>query len=206
MAFIPAPNIVQCEIRGILDGQHVENRIYVNVLHAPTIADLNALAGALSGAVSVNWVPLMSGNWRCSEFFLRSMQTINDIQATYPQPSGSFTGTHGSPQLPNNVTLCVSLRSNFAGRSARGRLYWQCLSEDQVVSNNVDLAVVNQITSAVLALKVNIAALGFVWSVVSFRSGNIVRPGGPVYFPVNDVIVVDTVIDSQRRRLPGRGQ
>lgn len=205
MPFIAAPNIVQCELRGILDGQHVENRIYVNCLHEPVIGDLNAIAGALSNSVSSNWVPLMPTSWRLNEFFLRSLQSINAIQATYPQPSGSFTGTDTNPQLPNNCTICVSLRSNFAGRSARGRLYWQALTEGNVTGNTVLTSPGNAIVSAVQSLDVNITALGFEWSIVSFRSNGVVRPGGPVYFPVNGVLLVDNTVDSQRRRLPGRG-
>lgn len=205
MAFVPAPNIVQCEIRALLDGQHVENRFYVNCLHEPTTADLNTIANALSGVVSTDWVPLLPLSWIGNEFFLRSLHTENSPQLTVPLPAGSFTGTHGIPQLPNNCTLCVSLRSSFAGRSARGRMYWQALCEDQVTLNQVLPTPAADITNAVRAIDVAMTANSFDFTIVSFINNGAPRVGGPVYFSINSVLIVDTVIDSQRRRLPGRG-
>lgn len=206
MPFVAAPNIVQCELRQLLDGQRIENRIFVNCFAEPTVADMNAIAGALSGAVSTNWVPLLPTTWRLTEFYLKSLHTQNAPEATYPQPAGSFTGTLGQPQLPNSNTLCISLRSNFSGRSARGRLYWPCLTEGQVVGNLVDQTVVNNIVSAVQDIDARISSTtAFEWVIVSFVSGGVPRPGGPVYFLVNGILAVDNVIDSQRRRLPGRG-
>jgi hypothetical protein len=55
-------------------------------------------------------------------------------------------------------------------------------------------------------LKSVIEGLGYVWVIVSYITDNAPRVGGPVYFEVNDILIVDDVIDSQRRRLPGRGR
>jgi len=205
MAFVAAPNIVQVEIRAILDGQHVENRIYINCLHEPTAADFNNIGNALSGVVSSDWVPLLPTTWVGNEFFLRSLHTQNAIQETIPLPSGSFTGTNINAAMPNNVTLCVSLRSSFAGRSARGRLYWQALTKNQVTESTMNTADANAITAAVQAIDVAMTANGYDWSIVSFVSNKAPRVGGPVYFSINNVLITDFVVDSQRRRLPGRG-
>jgi len=205
MPFVPAPNIIQAEIRSRLDNQQIENRIFVNVFHEPTVADMTAIAVQLASTVQVLWVPLMPLTWVCTEFFLRSMHAPNAPQASFPQAAGSNTGTAVSPQMPNNVTLCVSLRSNFAGRSARGRLYWQALNEAQVTGNLVNQGSADAIVQAVRDIDVRMTSIGFAWSIVSFFNNNAPRPGGPVYFEVNDVMIVDLVVDSQRRRLPGRG-
>lgn len=205
MAFIPAPNVVQVEIRSLNDGQKIENRLFVDVFHEPLQSDLDALAGAVSAAVSTQWVPRMPSTWVCTEFFLRSMHTANSIQSTYPQPASSFTGTGGGAALPNNVSLCVSLRTGNAGRSARGRLYWQALMEPDVAENTVGTSAVVGITNAVSTLRSNILALGYAWIICSFIANGVPRPGGPVYFPVTSILVVDPVVDSMRRRLPGRG-
>jgi len=203
MPFIAAPNVIQCEIRALLDGQKVENRFFVDVFHEPLQSDLDALALAISSSVSTEWVPRMPSTWVCTEFFLRSMHTANSIQSTYPQPAGSFTGTLISPQLPNNVTLCISLRTGNAGRSARGRLYWQALTEAAVTGNEVTTTV--GFVTAVSDLRARILALGYAWIICSCVANGVPRPGGPVYFPVTAVLAVDPVVDSMRRRRPGRG-
>jgi len=205
MPFIPAPNIVQVEIRALMDGQHVENRIFVNVFHEPTVADLTLVANPISNVVLTNWVPLMPSTVVFTELFCRSMHVQNGPQATFPIPVGSGTGTNISPSLPNNVALCVSLRSNFAGRSARGRLYWLALTETDVTESRVSSTKVTAITTAVQALDTAIQGAGFDWQIVSFFTNNAPRVGGPVYFSVNGILIVDNVVDSQRRRLPGRG-
>lgn len=205
MPFVPAPNIVQVEMRALFDGQQVENRIYVDVFHAPTVADMTAIAGAVSNAIITEWLPILPNSVRFTEMFMRSMHVQNGPQATFPFPGVTGQGQVLIGALPNNVSLCVSLRSNFAGRSARGRLYWIALYESVVTLNTVDAAHVTAITEAVRQLDVNITSLGFQWMIVSFISNGVPRPGGPVYFEVNDVLVVDPVVDSQRRRLPGRG-
>lgn len=205
MPFIPAPNQVQVEMRALNDGQHVENRIFVNVFHEPVLADMIAIANVVSNAVITQFLPILPTALRYTELFMRSMHVQNGPQATFPFPGVSGQGTVANPALPNNVTLCVSLRSNFAGRSARGRLYWLALYESVVAANTVDSGHATAITSAVQFLNSAITTIGYDWQIVSFFSNGIPRPGGPVYFSVADAIIVDPIVDSQRRRLPGRG-
>jgi hypothetical protein len=205
MAFVPAPNVVLVELRALLSGEHVENRIHVNCLHEPTSADLVDIATGITNAYTSDWLSLMPTTWVANEIFLRSLHEENAIQLTVPLGGAPWTGTHASPQLPNNCTLCVSLRSSFAGRSARGRLYWQALCEDQVDQNTVVTTPAGLITDAVRAIDVEMTALGFDFCIVSYINNGVPRVGGPVYFSINSVIIVDPIVDSQRRRLPGRG-
>lgn len=206
MAFVPAPNIVLCEMRYTLDTEKCENRIHVNVLHEPTPADFANLSGAISNAIITLWLPLLPATVQYRELFFRSLQSQNAPQQTFPIPAGVGIGTHGSQQLPNNVTICVSLRSTAAGRSARGRLYWPALCEDEVTNNHVIPPFDAEIVAAVKLLDENITAVGSDWQIVSFFQNKAPRPGGPVYFSVSNILLADTVVDSQRRRLPGRGQ
>lgn len=206
MPFVAAPNIVQVEMRYTLDAQKCENRIMVNVLHEPTVADMTAIASNVSNALITEWLPLLPNTLVYTELFCRSMHVQNGPQASFPITPAQGTGTNIGSALPNSNTLCVSLRSNLAGRSARGRLYWPALMETVVVGNTVDTAHVTAITNAVRAIDVNLTAAGFLWEIVSFFSNKVPRPGGPVYFEVSDILVVDRIVDSMRRRLPGRGQ
>jgi len=113
--------------------------------------------------------------------------------------------------LPNNVAVTVSFRTGLSGRFARGRNYVSGLSEDAVVLNTVDSAVLADIQAGYEALQDVASDNTSTWVVVSRFSGvdgdgvPIPRVEG-VTTPITAVIIVDSIIDSQRRRLPGRGQ
>lgn len=202
MPFVPAPNIVSVELRSTLSGVPVENRLHVNVFHTPVVADMNAIAGALATAINADWIADLPTTWVMNEIFIRSQEIQNGPQATYPQSPTLFTGTHGSPQLPNSNTLCVSLRSTSAGRSARGRFYWQALCEDQVTDNFVLSTPAGNILNDVISLNTAINGLGYQWQIVSYIANGAPRVGGPVYFPIAALTLVDLRVDSQRGRMP----
>jgi len=70
--------------------------------------------------------------------------------------------------------------------------------------NNITVAYQNQLAATGVSLRDNLAAIAPL-TIVSFFSNGILRPGGPVYFPVINALVVDRVVDSMRRRKPGVG-
>jgi len=188
------------EIRATKDGIPVENRIHVNCFHDPTAADLAAIANAVAVVVNNDWRDALPSDLNLREVFVRSLQTQNGITHTlaFGQPApGLFTGE----PLPNEVSFCAKLTSLFSGRSARGRLYWMGLSIDQVAGNFVIAANANNIQAGLRNMRDAIAALGFAWVIVSYRSNNAPRVGGPVYFIVQDAVFVDTKVDSQRGRM-----
>jgi len=204
MAFVPAPNIVMVELRCTLDGQNVENRFHVNVFHEPTTFDLQSVANVVSNAVIEQWIPQLPDALTFREIHLRSLHDANAIELTAAFPSNT-TGSLVSLVLPSNVTLCVSLRSNASGRSARGRLYWMGLCELDVSGNNIGLTRSGGIVDAVQFLIDALQTVEYAWVIVSYIANNAPRVGGPVYFVVTTALIVDSVVDSQRRRLPGRG-
>lgn len=204
MPFVPAPNIVMVELRCTLDSQKVENRFNVNVFHEPTAADLTSIGNNVITQVINNWIPTMPDAVTLREIHMRSLHTANGIELTVPFPvpsNGSLIG----PVTPSNVTICVSLRSNASGRSARGRLYWIGLREQDVDTNTLQTARGGTIVAAIQAMVDQLEAAGYAWTIVSYRANNVPRPGGPVYFLVQTALLVDNTVDSQRRRLPGRG-
>lgn len=204
MPFVPAPNIVQVELRCTLDGQNVENRFHVNVFHTPTAADLTNVANRVSNVVINNWIPQLPVALTLRAIHCRSLHVQNGVEADFPFPvptNGSLIGD----VLPSNVTICVSVRTGASGRSARGRVYWMGLREADVVGNTLDAARGGTIVAAVQAMINGLVTDGFAWTIVSYISNGIPRPGGPVYFVATTALLVDNVVDSQRGRLPGRG-
>jgi hypothetical protein len=205
MPFVPAPNIVEVQLRATFDGQQVMNRIHVNVLHAPTEADCAAVAAAVGDWWDTNVQALVATNVVMREIYVKSVATANGPEATF---SAGFplVGTKAGDSLPNNVALAVSLRTGLTGRSARGRWYWYGITEDQVDANTMMGGTIASIDAAITNLLNEIEALGFLWVIVSYIANGGPRVGGPVYFTVNTITVVDSTVDSQRRRLPGRGR
>lgn len=204
MAFVPAPNILLIEVRATKELQRIENRFHVDCLHPPTLADIIAVNAILATSIATDWVPNLPTDVTINSIFYRSLETENDIQLEVPLTSGNV-GTFSGTPAPNQNTICISLRSGSAGRSARGRLYWLGLSEGQYTTNVIDSGPLADIVTVITDLVAALAAASYPWTIVSYQSGGAPRPGGPVYFFVTNVLTVDAVIDSQRRRMPGHG-
>lgn len=107
-------------------------------------------------------------------------------------------GTRVGAAESGNVTMTISWRTGLAGRKFRGRIYVPALSEQDVSTNDVVSSVVTAVFSAAaLALYTGQLTNGVVPAVFHRATAT--------YTPVNSH-VIDAIVDSQRRRLPGRGR
>lgn len=203
MAFVPAPNIVKVEILAQKDGQLIENVLHVNCLHAPLLADLNTIDTTVTNWINTNYKTLVPADVTFTGLKLTSLQTENGIQK---QTALAIVGTVANPSAPNETTYCISIRTGSAGRSARGRFYWLGLAVANIATQNrVGAAFRTASTASVQQLITNLAAANVPWTIVSYRTNNAPRPGGPVYFLVSTATTTDDIVDSQRRRRPGIG-
>jgi len=202
MPFVPMPNIVQVEIIGRKDGQNIENRIFVDVLAAPSSADVISLADTVGVWMTSSYKTILPSSVQLLQATATDMSVAEGFQHT---TAASVAGTKEGP-LPNECSMALSLRSDQRGRSARGRLYILGLpGNDRATENTMSGPWLSDAIAAGNALRTAITGLGFVWVVVSLVSNKVPRPGGPVYFPITTVLFTDNVIDSQRRRKPGVG-
>ena len=115
-------------------------------------------------------------------------------------------GTSVSPSLPNNVALVITKRTALRGRSFRGRIFHPGLTEAAVLGNQVPPASVTDLVgiwSTLLTIDLPIALEDAVMAVVSRFSEGQPRVTGVTTFVTN--LTSDGTVDSQRRRLPGRG-
>lgn len=99
---------------------------------------------------------------------------------------------------PGNVTLCVSLRTALAGRRFRGRKFFSGIPENATASNLIDSSLAGFVVTGINNLIGALAGNGFPLSIVSYI--------GPTVTPVETALVTDLFVDSQRRRLSGRGR
>jgi len=204
MASIPVANTAEVHIRGSHDGQFTENTFFYELGEAITDAALTALVNAISDVILSDWIPLLSGNWVGREVYARDLTSGSGLEATDTSIFGENGGV-SSPDLPNNATIAIARKSGLAGRSFRGRIFWQALSAAQVTTaNNLSSAVGLDIIDAINAVDAAAVLLDWTPVIVSFFTGGAPRVAG-VTTPITSWSLTNLVLDGQRRRLPGRG-
>lgn len=205
MAFVPAPNIIMIEWRYTLFAQQCENRVMIDHLAAVDAAACEAAAIAAWNWWENTLSPHITSGCALREVVATDMGDINGAQFTYA-PDTTTVGTGSGSAMPNEVSVCLSLRTASRGRSARGRFYVAGVPNNIMAdANNINSTYANFLVAALQTYVNDVAAGGEAVVIVSYISEGIPRVGGPVYFPVESVTLVDTVVDSQRRRKPGVG-
>jgi len=205
MSFVAEPNIIQMEWRYTIAGQKCENRVNIDFLSEPNLSNLTSFA---TGAW--NWWENTYSAWISDQVNLREvvatqMGIQNGVQYTYA-PDTTTVGQITGECLPNETSFCVSLRSGVRGRSARGRWFVAGIpNAGRADTNNLNSTYAEGYRSSLQTYIDAIAANDVFVSIVSLRNNNAPRVGGPVYFIVTSAVIVDTVLDSQRRRKPGVG-
>lgn len=205
MAFIPVPNVLQAELRFLYGSQRCENVVYFEGSAGVTPALASSLGGQL-----VSW-------WN-THFKTPSptIMSLVEVYITDLTAADSFTVSHVNllpsaglsavDPLPFNCAHCVSFRTAARGRSGRGRNYVMGLTDSEAAASVISTTRVNLDVAAYQALVgagTFVAGLQFV--VVSRFLNGAPRTVG-IARPVTSVLSVDTTVDSQRRRLPGRGR
>lgn len=204
MPFIPVADTVQMELFQRLHGQRIENVTFWRLTGGFGLSEVTNLWNNLltwwTTQLSVqlsNDITLVGGK-------ATDLSTSTSFAVDFTAPTPNPDGNVGSPSLPGNVALCVSLRTLGRGRSSRGRNFVGGLPESKVVGNTVDTATVDAIEAAYNGL----LGLGtdddWQWVVVSRFTNNLPRLAG-IAQPINAAKVVDPYVDSMRRRLTGRG-
>lgn len=206
MAFIPVPDTAQIRVEGRVDGQQTINDLYFRHTTGPiAAADLQALTSALAAWAIGFYAPVLNEAWSGVQVTARDLTSLIGFSAV-----SGLTGTVGGvagEAAPNNCTMAVSFRSAFAGRSFRGRNYVPCLTNSQITGNDIDSTWADAVVAAYAELLFGGGSLpaGWVWVVVSRFTLGAPRVTG-IFNEVFSVLVSDLTVDSQRRRLPGRGK
>jgi hypothetical protein len=203
--FVPAPNTLEARLRYNIGTQLIENTLYFQGSAGVTTTLANTLGTNLITWWNTNFKASTTNLMALDQVYLTDLTFQNSftVSVTAGLPS---VGTSAIEALPFNCALCISFRTNNRGRSGRGRNYVSGLTEnDQAAS----VIAAGRVSAAVTAYTALIGAgtftPGLQWCVVSRFNGGIPRAQALVQ-PITNVLAVDNVIDSQRRRLPGRGR
>jgi hypothetical protein len=203
MPFVPIPNTVKVETCFSWDSQAVEN-----VYHVRVSGDINEALLDNLNSLFYTWWSQYPANLQANTLLV-TRTIISDASQQYGVAKEYAPGVinagqvTNSPALPNNVSVAVKWNTGLRGRSYRGRTYHLGLYEAAVTGNNVIPTTVAALISAYTALMTTLDAQGYELVVASRFQGNLPRVTG-VATPALTV-TCDSTIDSQRRRLPGRG-
>lgn len=210
MPFVPVENTCLVEIRMTADNQQVENTLWCEFPTAITGPDLVSLATDLTTWWGDNIQPIMWGGVTLREIVCTDMTSETGAQGSFSTATPT-TGDLDEPPLPTGTSLAISFRTALRGRAFRGRNYAVGLVKSHTTgANTFTDALVSAYQAAYEALSAVITGAGFTWVIASRFSGvdaegkPIPRAAG-VTTPVTAVVITDNVVDSQRRRLPGRG-
>lgn len=202
MPFIPVANVVQCETVFLRDGQYCENVYNVSGAGGYTAGDIRTLLQLFISWWNVNLKALVPVNISLVNTIGTDLTTQNGLRVE--ESTGlPLTGTEAGSPYPNNVALAIKWLTNSRGRSFRGRTYHVGLSSNNVSQNTVTGAHANALEAAYGQLITDLAAASYTLVVVSRYTNNMPRSNG-VATPITG-LSVNTTVDSQRRRLPGRG-
>jgi hypothetical protein len=205
MAFIPATNTVEIEIRGLLDDQQVENTLYFQADNPIDDAAVDDLMSVFSGWVGSEYPDQKCEAYKGTELLITDLTTESGLQRSVD--ISYIVGSVEGSALPNNSAFAVSFRTGLRGRSYRGRNYAMAIpisaqeGINQVTTAYRDAVVGNYAN----LLELDFSSVGWTWVVVSRFLDNAPRSIAEVT-PVTSVIATDLTLDSQRRRLPGRGR
>jgi hypothetical protein len=204
MAFIPVDKVAQANIRALLFGQRIENTLYFSQpVSGWDGAALLAAATALSTWWNDNLLPLLSASYILQSVFMRDLTSEDGDVVEWFGDNGE-AGADTNASAPSNVAFVVKFLTGLAGRSFRGRNYIGGLGAENYTANAVALSTVNGIIAAYQDLIDGLVADVGTWVVVSRFSAGAPRTAG-LASPILTVGYSDLFVDSQRRRLTGRG-
>lgn len=204
MVFVPVPNVFRGDWRFRCDGQEMQfSQYWADSLGTPGAVSL------IDTIMSEHWDRLrlvFSPDVALVERVITDLSTQSSPSFSFPvTPPQGGANVGAGEALPNNVSLCVSARTSLRGRSFRGRNYLPPLPEQLVDGNTVLTTAVTAILDSYNLMRADSASQALDMVVVSRVSNGVPRAQG-LTTDITTFIVSDPTVDSQRRRLPGRGR
>jgi hypothetical protein len=190
------PTAYQVEARGTLFGQLIENVWHV-IGPDPFDPTLAADIAATFQTGYANIYASLSQDIDLREIFVHNLNgpSSGEVTLAITPPA---TGGIVEDGEPGNVAICISLRTALAGRSSRGRKYFSGLTVGDVTGNTVNSVTVGNVLVAVSDLIAALLTNGTPLAIFS--------PTHLLLTQVSTATAVDFNVDSQRRRLTGRGR
>lgn len=204
MAFIPTADGVRVSVEFTLFGQTVVITLWFKGEAPATDTTLASLGTLLDTWVTGDLLPAMSADIAYTGLTLVA-QDSSSAPALYMPKSPAVSGGRAATSMPGNVTYTIKFSTAQRGRSGRGRNYMPGISSDAVSGNQIAASLADEFVAAYQELADMLETDGN-WThvVVSHQEDNVPRLAGLAQ-PVTSYSYADYDLDSQRRRLAGRG-
>ena len=204
MAFQAVPDCAKIAIVHARAGEQM-----VNILHATRagqwgLTELDALSAAVLNQWAAGLMPYLSQSVQLLRVDARGLRAQADVTTTAIPTTGVFGGYQASA-LPGNVAFCLTLSTGLTGRSNRGRIYIGGLHEAAIAGDSILQSFADTFRNELGLVLNEIRNTGWTPVVVSRRLNNAPR-ATPATIEITGVRYADRILDSQRRRLRGRGQ
>jgi len=203
MAFIPAPNGAMVKVYGDMFGETVITTFPFRFNDEPVIENLEFLAGKIDDWMNDSWLPIVGAQYSYVRTTVIGLSFEEDLFTEITLSAGN--GADMGDPLPNNVTLSVKRSSGLTGRSARGRVYVPGITSTMLSAPNVIDSTFSDAFAAALNLLVD-PTFATDWQHVIWSYQHNGAPRSEAFpYGIDLYVAVNLVLDSQRRRLPGRG-
>lgn len=197
MAFQRIPDTYEVHINARQDNVPVVNRIYVKALTPHNESQMNDLFLVIDDWITTSVAPQMTNHMAYESVAIKNMDVVNGQLKIYTPTT--TTGSRSAAAAVNSAASCISLRTLLSGKNYRGRFYFGGLcASDFTSSTQIGAAVVTSHANIMHDLITALETADFVLGVVSKVLNGIIRAIA-VFTDVTSV-VVNTVVDNQRRR------
>lgn len=184
-------------------GQTVENVWYFTRTGGYDATSLDALNAAITTAWTTHMRPLLPVEITLLDITSTDQEVVGgaqDVDAVVVAGSNAVTAFNSL-----GTTFALKFSTGLSGRSYRGRMYWPALTNNVVIDNLLDAGYAASIRDAVADMFADIESdSGDAHVIASYMNDCEWRTTG-VATPVTGYSYVDLNLDSQRRRLSGRG-
>ena len=195
---LPVPFIIPGCVEVVTHAQSNGNE-RCNVFHygytgsAPVASELESLLADWEASVIEAQEDL---TWVGTTYYKAVARDLGDTAGAYAERSMFRIGADGNAATSSQVSLCLSKRSGLRGRSRHGRFYIFDVTDpffDHDTLNVVYLPLLNNLAENLLETRLSGR---FVPVIASRKHLN--------WVPIRS-ITWDFTVDTQRRRIPGRG-
>ncbi len=210
MAFQPCPETAEVRLQGQMYGQLIENVFHVRVSTSPTLSDLTTIANTVNDWATGTYANHMSNDLHWTQLVVTDLNVPGGVQYIKDM-SGEGGGTIDARVKTNQDTFAVSFKTGLSGRSYRGRVYVLAVPSGYYnTANTLDPLNAAAYVALFITLKEDLDTATFPLGVLSRYNKDAVPtpPHKRTEGLLTDVVTIttkDNIVDSQRRRLPGRG-
>jgi len=205
--FQPVPKTIEAKTFYTLGGQEIVNSFYAQTTTAVTDAMVAEIADIVGTWVTTHLLPALSSSVTYNRTIATDLSSEGSFQTINATGGGSVGGGFAMT-APNNEAIAVHRQTGRSGKYQKSRIYLFGLADDNMSDfNHLGTAA----AAAILSIMEDLDAAITAGVEATYITGYPQRVLDGVRLLVANFIqstgwsFVDLVLDSQRRRLPGRG-